>query len=170
MSARAREGDEGSASDQAELDLSILRDDVGFQIHITQRAIWQSLRRRRLERVPREPSGYHSSLILIGANPGISNKDLAEALVIDSPNVTLILGRMEKAGLVERRQDPADRRKVLLTLTAAGENYLGEALAFNQGQRRMFETGLSEEETLHLTRLLQKLQRALKSAGADQGA
>lgn len=166
----AKVPEEGLARDVGELDLGILRDDVGFQVHITQRAIWQSLRRRRLPDLPREPSGYHASLVLIGANPGISNKDLADALVIDSPNVTLILGRMAKSGLVERRQDPADRRKVLLTLTAAGHERLRAALAFNQTQRQAFGVGLTQEETVQLTRLLQKLQRALRSAGPDQGA
>jgi DNA-binding MarR family transcriptional regulator len=169
MDVEAPQGGEASARDPTKLDLGILRDDVGFQVHITQRAIWQSLRRRRLGNLPREPSGYHASLVLIGANPGISNKDLADALVIDSPNVTLILGRMEKAGLVERRQDRADRRKVLLTLTAAGQEQLRAALAFNQTQRQVFAKGLSQEETLQLTQLLNKLQRALKSSGPDQG-
>lgn len=147
-----------------ELDLGILADDIGFQVHITRRAIWNALRPRRGKDVPREPSGYYASLILIGANPGISQTELAEALVIDLPNVALILGRMTERGLVERQQDPSDRRRVKLRLTPAGEARGQEALEFNESQRRLLSQALSAEETRQLNGLLHKLQKSLAKA------
>lgn len=149
----------------AELDMSILADDVGFQVHITRRAIWNALRPSRRKDTPREPSGYFASLILIGANPGISQTQLADALVIDLPNVALILARMTEAGHVDREQDPSDRRRLRLRLTAAGEGRVREALEFNTSQRRLFNQALTAEETGQLNALLHKLQKSLRAAG-----
>lgn len=154
----------------SELDMGILSDDVGFQVHITRRAIWSALRRGRREDAPREPSGYFASLILIGANPGISQTQIAEALVIDLPNVAQILTRMTAAGLVERQHDPADRRRLLLTLTAAGEAQVRRALAVNAAQRHLFDEALTGQESRELIGLLHKLQRALRSEPAGEKA
>ena len=145
-----------------ELDMGILAEDVGFQVHITRRAIWNALRRDRREDAPREPSGYFASLILIGANPGISQTQIAEALVIDLPNVALILARMTAVGLVARQQDPADRRRLRLTLTAAGEAKARKALEFNASQRRLFDQALTAGETRQLIALLRRLQDSLR--------
>jgi DNA-binding MarR family transcriptional regulator len=148
----------------AELDMGILADDVGFQVHITRRAIWNALRRTRQDAAPRKPSGYFATLILIGANPGISQTQIAEALVIDLPNVALILRRMTEAGLVEREQDPIDRRRLRLRLTAEGEAQLQSALEFNDSQRRLFAEALTAEESRQLVTLLRKLQKSLRVA------
>lgn len=150
----------------AELDMGILADDVGFQVHITRRAIWNALRRTRQDAAPRKPSGYFATLILIGANPGISQTQIAEALVIDLPNVALILRRMAAAGLVERQRDPTDRRRLRLSLTAEGEAQLQSALEFNDSQRRLFAEALTAVESRQLVTLLCKLQKSLR--GADR--
>jgi DNA-binding MarR family transcriptional regulator len=122
------------------------------------------LRSRRRKDVPREPSGYFASLILIGANPGISQTRLADELVIDPPNVALILARMTEGGLVERTQDPSDRRRILLTLTPAGGARMQDALEFNSSQRRLVELALSAEEIGQLNGLLGKLRQFLRNA------
>ncbi|WP_157219671.1 MarR family winged helix-turn-helix transcriptional regulator [Flavisphingomonas formosensis] len=45
---------------------------------------------------------------------------LGEALYLDSGTLTPLLKRMEQAGLVERKRDPQDERRVQIHLTAAG--------------------------------------------------
>ena len=168
MAREERATSQTAEASPAELDMGILADDVGFQVHITRRAIWNALRRSRGKDGPREPSGYFGSLILIGANPGITQTQIAEALVIDLPNVALILARMTEAGLVERRQDPSDRRRLLLTLTAAGETKVRDALEFNASQRRLFSQALTAEDTRQLIALLRKLQKSLRASGRFQ--
>jgi DNA-binding MarR family transcriptional regulator len=46
---------------------------------------------------------------------------LGEALDLDSGTVTPLLKRLEKQDLVRRRRDPADERRVIVELTAAGQ-------------------------------------------------
>jgi DNA-binding MarR family transcriptional regulator len=47
-------------------------------------------------------------------------RDLAEQLRCDRSNVTALVDKLEQAGLVERRLDPADRRQKTLVVTEAG--------------------------------------------------
>jgi DNA-binding MarR family transcriptional regulator len=46
---------------------------------------------------------------------------LAEAVRVDAPYATLIVDGLEERGLVERRPDPADRRRKLVALTPEGK-------------------------------------------------
>ncbi|MFE2428857.1 MarR family winged helix-turn-helix transcriptional regulator [Streptomyces sp. NPDC059373] len=50
--------------------------------------------------------------------------DLAMAQGVTQPSVTSLVTTLERAGLVERRNDPADRRVVLVAITTAGSEYL----------------------------------------------
>ena len=53
--------------------------------------------------------------------------ELAEANAMDAPYVTLIVDKLESRGLVERRPHPDDRRRKLVTLTAAGRDAIATA-------------------------------------------
>ena len=53
---------------------------------------------------------------------------LGQRLMLDSGTLTPLLKRMEKGGLLHRRRDPADERRVRITLTESGRA-LGERAA-----------------------------------------
>ncbi len=51
---------------------------------------------------------------------GLTHTELSHLLCVQPATVTKMLQRMEKAGFVERRHDPEDRRVSRVYLTAAG--------------------------------------------------
>ena len=59
-----------------------------------------------------------------GTNP----RDLARSSLITSGAMTSRLDRLERAGFIERRPDPGDRRGVLVQLTKPGERLAEESL------------------------------------------
>ncbi len=59
-------------------------------------------------------------LAVPGAERGLSQRELADLLVVDRSNVTGLVDRMETSGWVRRADDPADRRVYRVQLTAAG--------------------------------------------------
>jgi DNA-binding MarR family transcriptional regulator len=72
-------------------------------------------------------------LDIVDQRPGITAGELADAVGLSPGAVTTVLDRLERRGLVERRRDPNDRRRVVVELTdeangAAWEAYgpLGE--------------------------------------------
>jgi DNA-binding MarR family transcriptional regulator len=58
----------------------------------------------------------------IGKYPGITAGQLAGLLHVDPGTLSAALGRLERKGLVARRRDPRDRRRVSLGLTKAGRD------------------------------------------------
>jgi DNA-binding MarR family transcriptional regulator len=53
--------------------------------------------------------------------------ELSEAISLSMATVTGILSRLESRGLIERRRDDADRRKVLVRVTPACDEVLSKA-------------------------------------------
>ena len=146
------------------LDLSPLQDDIGFQIHLTRRAIWSALRQSRRAPKTRSPSGYVACLLLIGVNPGISPSQIADELILDMPNLTLILRLMDKAGYLERQRSPTDRRRLQLSLTETGRAQFEVAREASIVQNASICRDLSADEALLLVDLLGKVRSTLLSA------
>ena len=74
------------------------------------------------------PAQY-SVLLVIEANPGLSQADLADTLGIERARLVRLLDGLEKRGLMRREASPVDRRSHALFLTEAGEKALGPVKA-----------------------------------------
>lgn len=75
-------------------------------------------------------------LINIYRWPDISQQDLANKLLVNRSNLSMLLPQLEKRGLVRRTTDPADRRVLRLSLTEDGIALTREAIAI---QARLIE-------------------------------
>ena len=70
---------------------------------------------------------YNALRILRGAGPdGIPCSDIAERMITRDPDITRLLDRLQKRGLVERSRGKQDRRVIYGKITAAGLNLLRE--------------------------------------------
>ena len=69
--------------------------------------------------------------------------------------------RMEAAGLLLRRSDPGDRRRVLVSLTDAGRRAAREVPVLLDAVSEEALTGLSDAERATLTGLLQRVSANL---------
>ena len=56
----------------------------------------------------------------VAHNPGITQRDLAEKLNVSRPTLTVMLHKMEKAGLIDRRADENDQRLTRIHLASDG--------------------------------------------------
>jgi MarR family transcriptional regulator, organic hydroperoxide resistance regulator len=61
--------------------------------------------------------------------PGMTQQELANKLLVGRSNLSMLLPEMERGQLVERRQDPSDKRLRRLFLTPEGEAQAREGLA-----------------------------------------
>lgn len=92
--------------------------------------------------------------------------DLAEALAVTAPSMTGTLERLVRQGLVERRDDPTDRRLVINALTPAGQA-LVERL--HQGRQARLQAALAHMDAATIAALergLDGLRAALEKADA----
>ena len=94
-------------------------------------------------------------ILLTGPKGGVPCQAVGEGLLKRVPDVTRLLDRMERDGLVARRRSDEDRRVVLVEITAAGRDR-AEGLygAVDKLHRRQF-AHLGAGETAALNDLLE---------------
>ena len=54
---------------------------------------------------------------------GVTQKELGSSMIKTKSSVTKMLASLEKAGLIEKKDDPADRRNKLIFLTHKGQEF-----------------------------------------------
>ncbi len=117
-----------------------------------------------------EPAGltypqYLALLALWSGPDGQTVGELGRRLRLDTGTLTPLLKRLEAAGLVTRERDPADERRVVVTLTPAGDA-LQDDLAHVPGAlvERM---GITFEDGLALRSLVDRLLAHLDAVDED---
>ena len=99
------------------------------------------------------------NVLALWADDGASVGDLAHRLRLDLATLTPLLKRLEAAGLVVRRRDPDDERRVVITLTDAGGE-LRERVAHVPGAIAS-HVGLDADQAETLHGLLNQVLHAL---------
>jgi DNA-binding MarR family transcriptional regulator len=90
---------------------------------------------------------------------GLKMNELSRMLMVTGGNITAIVDQLEKEGLVERLDEPDDRRAFRIRLTRAGDKTFAEmARAHEQWVVELLE-GLSRREHDELLKLLAKLKQ-----------
>ncbi len=90
-------------------------------------------------------------------DPCLTQGRLARELYVSVPNITVMLRRLESAGLTRRRGNPADRREKFVSLTERGRALLRRIWQEHQAQLERVVAGLNDAERAELARLLHKM-------------
>jgi len=106
---------------------------------------------------------------MVGKFPGISAGQVATILHLDPSTVTPVIKQLVRAGLVHRRSDPRDGRRVLLGLTAGGRDLDTPAAGTVEAAIERTLRGLPSEKVKHAEEVLTALAKAFgaEAAGAD---
>jgi MarR family transcriptional regulator, lower aerobic nicotinate degradation pathway regulator len=86
-----------------------------------------------------------------------SQATLSRRLWIDRSDLHAILSELERAGLIARVRDPADRRRNVVTITSSGTSMLKRLDVVIDRAQRELVAPLSACERRELTRLLERL-------------
>ncbi len=89
----------------------------------------------------------------------VSLSDLAAALSCVRSNMTQLIDRLERDGLVTRVDDPGDRRSVRAALTPLGETRAAEGVRIVRQMQAAFSSTLPEPERAALQRALSILRQ-----------
>ncbi len=105
-----------------------------------------------------------------GAPFALTPTALYDALMMSSGGMTARIDRLQKAGWVERRPNPADGRGTLVALTETGRALIDEAVVAHVGNQRAMLAALSAAEQAQLARLLDKVLAGLaRTADGNDG-
>ena len=84
--------------------------------------------------------------------------------------VTVMLSRIESAGLIERKVNPADRRERFVRITRSGRALLKRIWKVQPKQLERVTAGLTDAERIELARLLNKMIAGPPPATTDEEA
>jgi DNA-binding MarR family transcriptional regulator len=143
------------ADDARPLDLSALTSIVGYPLRRAQLAVFEDFNRRFVA-LKLSPAQY-SALVVIDANPGRKQSEIAGALGIQRPNFVAMMDELERRGLAERLRTPVDRRSRALALTAAGSALVARARRVQAEQEREVERLIGREGREQLVVALARL-------------
>ncbi len=117
------------------------------------RAASESLRCRQLS------PAQVDVLAKVGSSEGISQQELANALLVTKGNVCQLLDKMEASGLLERRPDGRVNR---LFLTDQGRRVHDEVVPNHDALLAAHFNALSANEQRQLVRLLRSIDRGME--------
>lgn len=85
-----------------------------------------------------------------GKKGGMTPGQLLKSVVLSSGGLTSRLDKLEAAGLIERADDPTDRRGVVVTLTAKGKRVIDAATAtrFEEAKRSLPPLAPADQQAL----------------------
>lgn len=127
---------------------------IGYRLRLAQQAVFRDFAASVSDLSP----GRAGMLMLIEANPGVTQSRLARAVELDRSTMVGVIDALEERGLIERRRG-TDRRTNGLWLTRAGRALIGRVKRRIQAHERRVAAHLSAQERAQLLALLAKLAR-----------
>jgi DNA-binding MarR family transcriptional regulator len=98
---------------------------------------------------------------LLHDHGGLAQRDLVQTMGVDPSILVTLLNPLEADGLVTRQRDPDDRRRHLVTLTAAGKRHLTSAARAQQETEDALFASLDDDQREQLRGVLLVLRDAL---------
>ena len=122
-----------------------------------------TLRLAKLDLTPAQ----HEVLMAVARNEGCSQNALARWLLVAKSNITGLLSRMGKDGLIRREADPEDARGRCVFLTELGRQKMTLAVRVQADVVRLMTSDINEEESQALLRVMGRVGANLDRALAD---
>ena len=136
------------------IDLDVLNERLGYFVRRLQVWVFQDFN-RRLAAIDISPAQF-SVLVVISANPGLSQSELAATLGIERARLVRLLHRLEARGLTQRLPSSADARRHALRLTRKGDTVLGQAKRLAAEHEAALQEKLGAERYRRLLEMLRE--------------
>lgn len=107
-----------------------------------------------------EAAQYRVLGVLMKSGP-LSISDIGRSLYISKPYMTALIDSLMEKALIERENDPDDRRVIIITITPRGKKHLQRAFEVYKTDVKKLLAGLGSEDIEQLCTSLEHLQKIL---------
>ena len=108
-------------------------------------------------------------LFRLSRSPGLRQVELADMLDVEPITLSRIVDRLDEAGLVERRADPADRRAWRLFLTDKAAPLVEKLMALGTAMAAEAFDGIPSDQIESLRKALSQIRDNLSADNGPQG-
>jgi len=143
-----------------------LRDRFGEKMGEVAR-LWRVRMNRRLQPYGLSIGQWLALRALARKGDGTVQKDLAEAIGVEGSTLVGLLDRLTKAGLVERREAPHDRRFKCVHLSKDAWRRIAELEELHRQLRYELFEGISEPELSLCVSVLERIASRIQDLEAD---
>jgi MarR family transcriptional regulator, 2-MHQ and catechol-resistance regulon repressor len=123
-----------------------------------------ALANRALSGYQLSPAARQALAVLDGAGEPLSPTEIARRLIVTTASVTSLLDTLERRGLVERRADPADRRRLLVAITPPAQDLVRQYVPEVVALQTAVMSGIGEDDRQHLIAVLTRIREAIAAA------
>ena len=123
-----------------------------------------ALANRALSGYQLSPAARQALAVLDGAGEPLSPTEIARRLIVTTASVTSLLDTLERRGLVERRADPGDRRRLLVAITPPAQDLVRQYVPEVVALQAAVMSGIGEEDRQHLIAVLTRISEAIGAA------
>lgn len=95
-------------------------------------------------------------------NDGLYQRKLGQILLKDRPNTTRLVNILCEKGLIERREDPNNKRKHIILITDAGKARVNDLKPLKENLGNKVLNGISDKELEITLKTLEKIRFNLK--------
>ena len=133
-----------------------IENSIGFLLSKGYQRVW-AIMREEIEPYDLTPPQF-GLLSFLWHQDGLTQVELSEKAQIDRSTIGGLIDRLERNGLLERRQHPQDRRAYKIFLTELGKSMESTLSACAERALAKFTTGLNSDECKELKRMLEILR------------
>lgn len=153
-----------AAKPVASVNLSSLWSIAGFKLRMLDLRLMRSLT-ERLGRIGLTPASA-TVLLVLESNPGMPLGRLADTLIVQRPNMTKLVKRLEGRKLIGRNaSDGGDRRRISLALTPTGKRHAMKVRAILVEHDASVLSALTQAERTQFMQMIGRMFESLDNGG-----
>lgn len=131
---------------------------ITYQVYRSGRLLRHYLHQKlRIDEAQLTPEQFFI-LLRLYMKDGQTQRELADRILNDHPNITRLIDKLEKSAYVQRTNDAKDRRSFVITLSAKGRAFCESRVPLIQQERERILKGLTKEDIKVFQSILRRIE------------
>jgi DNA-binding MarR family transcriptional regulator len=144
-----------------------LEDHVTYRVSVLAQMFGREAARMYSERWGLSLPKYRVLTVMANLS-GMSLRELTDQTQMDKGQISRVVSQMELEGLIARKPDDKDARRLILTLTSAGADLYKQTIGVSEERQREILSVLTTEELTALRSTLDKLSSHMRARLAEE--